>query len=229
MTRNSDPATRALVLTWTYGVGIVGGVLRADDAVLHAMEEAVATAQRDSSDSAVIFAEYALGGTLLYREDAIDRGRGLKLMKRSRDEFRRRVPCLVPATDVMIATDEMANLVDSGAAIAVMRTAVDALQRAGRLPGAYGVYGASTFLEALLARGSKDDLGEAQEGIDRFANLAAQKRWAMLDIMLLRLRTLLARARGDDIAYKELASQYREMAESLGFEGHTAWAEAMDE
>jgi hypothetical protein len=45
--------------------------------------------------------------------------------------------------------------------------------------------------------------------------------------MLLRLRTLLAGARGDDVVYRDLVRRYRAMAESLGFEGHIAWAEAM--
>ncbi len=48
-----------------------------------------------------------------------------------------------------------------------------------------------------------------------------------VEITLLRLRALLARARGDDVAYRDLVSRYRAMAESLGFEGHIAWAEAM--
>jgi hypothetical protein len=48
-------------------------------------------------------------------------------------------------------------------------------------------------------------------------------------ITLLRLRTLLARAGGDDDAYRDLAIRYCAMAESLGFEGHIAWAEAMAE
>src|SRR5689334_16589688 len=98
MTEDSDPTTRVLVLTWAYGVGIVGGILRADDTLLHATEMALASAERASSDTAVIFAEYALGGTLLYRDDAIDRRRGLELMKRTRDRFQERVPCLIPAT-----------------------------------------------------------------------------------------------------------------------------------
>ena len=49
----------------------------------------------------------------------------------------------------------------------------------------------------------------------------------MLEITLLRLRALLARARGDDVAYRDLAMRYRAMAESLGYEGHIAWAGAM--
>jgi hypothetical protein len=51
----------------------------------------------------------------------------------------------------------------------------------------------------------------------------------MLEITLLRMRTLLARARGDDVAYRDLLSRYRAMAESLGFEGHIAWAKALIE
>ncbi len=51
----------------------------------------------------------------------------------------------------------------------------------------------------------------------------------MREITLLRLRTLLARARGDDAAYRDLVSRYHAMAKSLGFEGHIAWAQAMIE
>jgi len=36
-----------------------------------------------------------------------------------------------------------------------------------------------------------------------------------------------ARARGDETAYRDYRDRYREMANSLGFEGHIAWAEAM--
>jgi hypothetical protein len=49
----------------------------------------------------------------------------------------------------------------------------------------------------------------------------------MREIWLLRLRALLSRARGDGLAYRDLASRYRAMAESLGFEGHIAMAKAM--
>ena len=32
---------------------------------------------------------------------------------------------------------------------------------------------------------------------------------------------------GDDIGYRDYRDHYRDMARSLGFEGHIAWAEAM--
>ena len=44
---------------------------------------------------------------------------------------------------------------------------------------------------------------------------------------VLRLRALLAQARGDEAAYRELRNRYRTMANNYGFEGHMAWAAAM--
>jgi hypothetical protein len=59
------------------------------------------------------------------------------------------------------------------------------------------------------------------------ANLPAAEGLAVRDIWLLRLRALLARARSDDVVYRDLVERYRAMAESLGFEGHIDWADAM--
>ena len=47
------------------------------------------------------------------------------------------------------------------------------------------------------------------------------------DIMVLRQGRLLAKARRDHAVYRDLRERYRAMANSLGYEGHMAWAEAM--
>ena len=98
------------------------------------------------------------------------------------------------------------------------------LHQAGRL--GHGVWGTGVLVETLLERSAEGDLAEAQEAIDWLANLAADQDSAILHITLLRLRTLLARARGDD-SYPDLVGRYRDMARSLGYEGHIDWAEAM--
>jgi hypothetical protein len=105
-----------------------------------------------------------------------------------------------------------------------MREAVDELHQ-DRL--GYVVWGTRVLVETLLDRSAEGDLAEAQAAIDRLAHLPATEGWVALQITLLRLRALLARARGDDVGYRDLASRYRAMAESLGFEGHIAWAQAM--
>jgi len=47
------------------------------------------------------------------------------------------------------------------------------------------------------------------------------------EIWLLLLRALLARAHGDAAADAHLRDRYRDMATTLEFDGHTAWAEAV--
>ncbi len=73
-----------------------------------------------------------------------------------------------------------------------MRRAVDALRQAHRL--FCGVWSAGHLVESLLDRGAGGDLAEAEELIDRLSNLPSGDSWAMLEIILLRLRALIARA-----------------------------------
>ncbi len=224
MARNSNPMTLTGVVAWTYGLGIQYGVLRADESALRASEQAVRTAEGSSNDLVLALAKYALGDALLNRVTAADRHRGLELMEECRDaSLRERVLFLVPVTELWIAR-ERAGRGDRDGTIPVIRKAVEELSQAGGL--AYGVWGTGILVETLLERGTDGDLAEAQEAIDRLADLPDDGS-AIREITLLRLRALLAGARGDDVVYRDLVSRYRAMAESLGFEGHTAWAEAM--
>jgi class 3 adenylate cyclase len=225
MARNSDPATLGLIVTWTYGVGMVYGVLAADDSAVQAIEEAVQTAQRSSSDIALTYAEYALGVALLYRGAADDRDHGLELAVQAREWQSERVPFLVPVTEVLVAW-ERARRGDRDAVIPAMRGAVDGLHQEGHL--GYGIWAAGILAETLLDGGTKDDLAEAQAALDWLAN-PSDDGSAIREITLLRLRALLARAYSDDAGYRDLVSRYLAMAESLGFEGHIAWAEALIE
>jgi len=61
------------------------------------------------------------------------------------------------------------------------------------------------------------------------AAVPADDGLAIRDIWLLRLRALLARANGDEIACHDFLNRYRGMAESHGYEGHIDWADAMVE
>ncbi|MEO3758124.1 AAA family ATPase [Mycobacterium sp. B14F4] len=222
--RTSDATTLALVVSWTC-VPVVHGVLRADDALLRALDEAVLTAQRASADFAVTGAQFALGIALVYRDSADDGRRGLELLVKARDMWLPdRAPSLVPVAEVWAAR-ERAKSSDIDAAIPVMRQAVDETHAAGRIGWTF--CGIGVLVETLLKRGAERDLAEAQQGIDRLTALCGGQSSAVLDITLLRLRALLARTRGDSARYSDLLARYRTVAESLGFEGHIAWAKAM--
>jgi len=122
---------------------------------------------------------------------------------------------------------ETARRGDGGAAIEVMRQAVDELREAGNL--FYGFWGTGVLVETLLERGAEGDLAEAEAAIERLAGAPADEELAIRDIWLLRLRALLCKAHGDAAAYAHFRDRYRDMAKTLGFEGHIAWAEAMIE
>jgi hypothetical protein len=124
-----------------------------------------------------------------------------------------------------LAAPERTRRGDRDAAILAMRKAVDELRDEGRV--GFGVWGTGALVEALLERDADGDVAEAREAIDRLAELSADDGWAIREITLLRLRALLSRVRGDDVAYQDLVSRYHAKAESLGFEGHIAWAGSM--
>jgi hypothetical protein len=107
-----------------------------------------------------------------------------------------------------------------------MRTAADHLVHEGQLL-AWGTPATGVVVETLLGRAAESDVGEAEAAIERFATASADEGLVIRDIWLLRLRALLARTRGDEAAYRDFRDRYRDMARTLGFEGHIAWAEAM--
>jgi hypothetical protein len=108
----------------------------------------------------------------------------------------------------------------------LMRAAVDDLVREGQLL-AWGVFATGALVETLLDRGADADVVEAEAALERLAGVPTDDGLALRDVSLLRLHALLARAHGDAAAYAHLRDRYRDMAKSLGFRGHIAWAEEM--
>ena len=82
-------------------------------------------------------------------------------------------------------------------------------------------------METLLDRGANGDAADAEAAIERLAAAPADDRLVIREICLLRRRALLARAQSDETAYRDYRDRHRDMATSLGYEGHMAWAEAM--
>ena len=227
MARNADPLSYATVVGYVYFAGITGGVLRPDDRAVREIEDALRIAERSGDDLALAFARVTLGVALVHRQTAAERDRGQQLLAEVSDVFLRRGHNLgdLPIVNVYLAR-ERARRGDRDDAIPLMRAAVDHLFREGQLL-AWGVPATGVLVETLLDRGADTDVAEAEAAIERLAAAPADDGLVIRDIWLLRLRALLARAHGDDAAYAHFRDRYRDMARTLGFEGHIAWAEAM--
>jgi hypothetical protein len=202
-------------------------VLKPDDSAVRESEDALQNAERSGDDFVLAQARGTLGMALVHRHTAAERDRGQQLLAEVSEMCRRSGQALgdVPLVEVYSAR-ERARRGDRDEAISLMRAAVDYMFREGRLL-VLGIPLTGVLVETLLDRGSDADVAEAGAAIERVAAAPAEEGLTIRDIWLLRLRALLAQAHGDDGAYRDLVGRYRAMAESLGFEGHIAWAEAM--
>jgi class 3 adenylate cyclase len=227
MSRSADPMSYARGVGWVYWPGIAGGLLRPDDRAVREIEDALRIAERSSDDIAVALAQMTLGTALVHRQTDAERESGQQLLAEVSDAFMRRecFLCDVPLVEAYLAR-EWARRGDRDDAIPLMRVAVDHLFREGRLLG-WGIPATGVLVETLLDRGTDGDVAEAEASIERLAVAPTDDGLASRDIWLLRLRALLARAHGDATAYTHFRDRYRDMANSLGFEGHIDWAEAM--
>jgi hypothetical protein len=227
MARSADPMSYAFAVAYVYVAGIPNDILRADDSAVRQIEDALRIAERSGDDLAVVFVRATLGIALVHRQKPAERDRGQKLLAEVGDVFLHRGHNLgeLPLVNGLLAR-ERAQRGDRDEAMPLMRTAVDHLFREGRLLG-WGIPVTGVLVETLLDRGDESDVAEAEAAIERLAAAPADDGLVIRDILLLRLRALLARAHGNVVAYADFRDRYRDMAKTLEFEGHIDWAEAM--
>jgi hypothetical protein len=202
------------------------GVLRPDDSAVREIEDALRIAERSGDDMALAVAQVTLGTVLVHRPTAAERERGQKLLAEVSEVFlRQNNPGALPLVELYLAR-ESAWRGDRDEAIPLMRTALDDLVRQGQLLSG-GIPATGVLAETLMDRRADGDVADAEPAIERLAVAPAEEGLVIREIWLLRLRALLAQAHGDATAYVHFRDRYRDMAKTLGFEGHIDWAEAM--
>jgi class 3 adenylate cyclase len=214
-----------VLLAVAYGGGISNGTLRANAAVLRETAAALEFAQRQGDDLALASAQLARGIALV-QQDGPQRAEGLDLLDKAREPAvlgRFNMPFL-PHMDMEVAKQK-ARTGDLDGAIKLLRFAVDDEFNSGEMICRGAVVAA--LVELLLDRSAQGDIPAAEATVQRLAAVPVEPGFVLFEVALLRLRALLARAHGDDTAYAHLRDRYRDMANTLGFEGHIAWAEAM--
>jgi class 3 adenylate cyclase len=222
--RPVDPTVYATVAMFKYAC-IALGVYLPNDTALRDTADALAIAEQSGDPFALACALLARGVTLVHR-DGPESEAGYDLLAKLRAmALDHQFPLVgVPIVDIHTA-QRMARTTDIGGAIELARAALDNLVASGDL--VYRALATTTLVDSLLRRGADGDIAEAQAAIDTLAAVPTDPGYVLHELPLLRLRALLARARGDKVTYRDFADQYRKMATKLGFDGHIAMAEAM--
>ncbi len=225
MARSVDPTYLHVPVVSKYRFAVHAGALLPDAAADRDTAEAMAMAEH-SGDDFVVDGARVSRGLVLINQGGSQRAAGFALLAQFREANLRHgyAENVVRTVDTEIAK-EKARTGDIDGAIELARAVVDYTFDAGdalSLGEAVRV-----LVESLLQRGTSADLKEAQAAIDRLAAEPTGPGFVLFEIPLLRLRALLARARGDAATYAQFRDRYRDMAKTLGFEGHIALAGAM--
>lgn len=223
--RNVDVRTFVSAVLAKYGFAVHSRVLLPDAAADRLTAEALAMAEHSGDDYAVDTA-LLTRGLVLVQLDRPQREAGMAMLAQYRDAYLRHGYAHdgVRFYDTELAR-EKSRAGDIDGAVQTARAAVDYLFDVGDMIARGEAV--RVFVEALLQRATGADLAEAQAAIDRLAAVPTDPGYALLEIPLLRMRALLARANGDDTGYRDFANRYRTRATEVGYEGHIAMSEAM--
>ncbi|OBH71235.1 cyclase [Mycobacterium mantenii] len=221
----TDPGSLGGVMWYTYAPAILHGVLLSDATALRDTEEFLSIAAQSGDDLALDLAQSVHGLALTYQSGPA-RERAFELLAKVRERIvdNRFALTNLPIIDVHIAR-EKARTGDIAGSIESARAIVDELLNSGGC--IWTALAITVLVEALLQRGGEGDLDEAARAMDQLVAVPTDPGFVVNEISLLRLRALLARARGDEASYRDHRDRYRAKAASLGFEGHMRWAEAM--
>lgn len=225
MARSVDVRTYVTAVLAKYGFAVHCRALLPDSAADQVTAEALAMAEHSGDDYAVDTALLTRGFVLLH-QGGQHREAGMALLAKYRDAYLRHgyTQGCVRFFETELAR-EKARTGDVDFAVETARVAVDYLFDVGDMIAR--AEAVRVFVECLLQRGSRADLAEAQTAIDRLAAVPTDAGFALLEVPLLRLRALLARANGDEGGYRDLADRYLKRATEVGYEGHIALAKAM--
>ncbi|MEI6254565.1 MAG: AAA family ATPase, partial [Mycobacteriaceae bacterium] len=200
-------------------LGIPLGASLLDDTTLRETADALGLAEQSGDPLTLGCALLARGIALMHRSGPHSEA-GYKLLEKVRAlSLAHRFPLTAGLLADVYAAQRMAHTGDVDGAIELSRSASGRLQ--------FQALATNVLVESLLIRGTHGDIAEAQAAIDTLAAVPTDPGYVLHELPLLRMRALLARAHGDDAAYRDYRDRYRKMATDLGFEGHMKWAEAM--
>jgi adenylate cyclase len=225
LARSVDAAAWPFVQLYKYAAAVVNGaVLPGADDVAEA-EESLEIAHRSGNNTAVAYAKLNRAITLLHNDFEVE-STGLECLARAREMVvdQQLTVALRRLSDIEVAR-QRARAGDLGGAIDLATTVLGEQFDTGEM--LFRGPATTVLVEALLSRGSAADIRRAQRAIHSLAAVPTEPAFVLHELPLLRLRALVARAHGDEAAYRQLVDRFAAKAHEAGFEGCVAQAEAM--
>jgi class 3 adenylate cyclase len=224
MSRQAEAISYAAITSYSYNA-IAHRALIADDAVVDQIESALRISEEAGEDIAVVLTRMTMAIALIER-DPPGADRGYEMAAELCETCIRESYAMNIVSPLhMYASWRLRLRGDYDGAVEVARESLKDLFNSDNLISCDAC--TNSLVEALLARGTENDLVEAGRAIERLAAIVPGQQWAVRDAYVLRLRALLAQARGDDAAYRQWRDQYRALATEHGYEGHIIWAAEM--
>ncbi len=222
--RKTDKFTFSAVVMFKY-IAIENWALLPDDDALRDTAEALEISEQFGDNFTLINAEFTHALVMVRREDT-DRKLGFELLAKASQVAREHRYTIIAAwaNDLDVAA-EKSRTGDYDGAIRLCRGVLENEIRSGE--GINRGWTTSVLVEALLYRGTDEDLEEAQAAVDRLAAMPTDPGFLYHELPLLRLNAMVAKARGDEDRYRDFRQRYRARAEACGFDGHIAMAHAM--
>ncbi|MDT5177260.1 MAG: hypothetical protein QOJ95_1458, partial [Mycobacterium sp.] len=225
MARSFNASTRILAQMYKFAVATGNHAILPDAEDISLTLESLAIARQSGDNTAVTFSHVIRAMALLHSPEG-DQEAGIEELAAAREMIVREklTMTLRRLTDLEFARAKLRSG-DLDGAVALARQVLAEQFATGekifRGP-------ATTVLgEALLRRGTKYDIDEAQGAIDRLAAVPTAPGFVLHELPLLRLRAILARSAGDERAYEQFLADFRRTALAAEFEGYLAQADAM--
>ena len=227
LSRGLDSTSYLAVLLWRH-FAVLNGALDVTADELDEARDVLDNAQRWGDDFGLNSARAALALALAYGDSGDSPENVGSQLLGIREEFQTQSyanQIWLPRCDHVIARVR-ARQGDYDGAIDLIQSVLDDDLDAGLKVMA----GPATTLlvESLLSRGNKGDLERAESAMARLAAEPVDPGFVLYELPLLRMRALVAHARGDHVGYVDYRDRYRAMALRVDYKPHIAMAEAMD-
>jgi adenylate cyclase len=219
--------TLPFVQLYRYAAATQNGAVLPDAHDVAQAAETLEIAQRSANNTAVAYALLNRATTLIH-SDSEDTAAGLEFLAQARAMIvnEQLIVTLRRMSDIEVAR-EGARSGDLDSAIDLATTILGEQFDTGEM--IFRGPATTVLVEALLSRGSVADIKDAQLAIDRLTAVPTETGFVLHELPLLRLRALLARARGDEPGYQQFLERFRAKTSEADFEGYLAQAEAMNE